>query len=72
MIENHKCFDFHGGCVRETKIHFAHDEEEFQQIQKGASTTPSALKREIFVGGLPPTVDSGKKLPNYNLWLLCF
>ncbi|PKI37719.1 hypothetical protein CRG98_041897 [Punica granatum] len=38
--------------------HFANHEEELQPIQQGQSITPPEQKRKIFVGGLPPTLDS--------------
>ncbi|KAK4757678.1 hypothetical protein SAY87_018979 [Trapa incisa] len=56
--ENYECFDYDGRWVRDIETCLSHNEEEFQKIKKGTSTSPVVLKREIFVGGLPPMVDS--------------
>ncbi|XVF58264.1 hypothetical protein PTKIN_Ptkin07bG0050800 [Pterospermum kingtungense] len=57
-----KYFESSGGCVRGPKCFFAHGEEELQQMKPGMhhihSPSTEKLKRKIFVGGLPPQLDS--------------
>lgn len=57
-----KYFDSHRGCVRGAKCFYAHCEEESRKVEGAVQSHSSAakqLKRKIFVGGLPPSVDSG-------------
>ncbi|XP_004304936.1 PREDICTED: uncharacterized protein LOC101300749 [Fragaria vesca subsp. vesca] len=57
-----KYFDSHRGCVREAKCFYAHCEEESRKVKERVdqSYSPSTklLKHKVFVGGLPPSVDS--------------
>ncbi|KAK7852020.1 heterogeneous nuclear ribonucleoprotein 1 [Quercus suber] len=51
------------GCVRGDKCFYAHSEKELRQKKQGthpthSPTTTKDLRRKIFVGGLPPTLDS--------------
>lgn len=51
------------GCVRGNKCLFSHAREELREIkqatQKIHSPSERNLQRKVFVGGLPPSVDSG-------------
>ncbi|XP_040369777.1 uncharacterized protein LOC121051460 isoform X2 [Rosa chinensis] len=57
-----KYFDSHRGCVRGAKCFYAHCEEESRKVKEGADrshfSAAKLLKHKIFVGGLPPSVDS--------------
>lgn len=49
--------------MRGAKCFYAHGEDELRQLKQGTRTQHSStieeLKRKIFVGGLPPSLDSG-------------
>lgn len=53
------------GCVRGSKCFYRHGEEELcaskSRVGSARSTVLAEFRRKIFVGGLPPTLDSGKK-----------
>ncbi|KAK9271739.1 hypothetical protein L1049_002102 [Liquidambar formosana] len=56
-------FESPSGCVRGSKCYYAHGEEELRQTKQGLQLTHSRtaeeqLKRKIFVGGLPASLDS--------------
>ncbi|KAL6136455.1 hypothetical protein ACLB2K_061750 [Fragaria x ananassa] len=56
-----KYFDSHRGCVRGAKCFYAHCEES-RKVKEGVDQSYSfatkLLKHKVFVGGLPPSVDS--------------
>ncbi|XP_077211349.1 serine/threonine-protein phosphatase 6 regulatory ankyrin repeat subunit [Tasmannia lanceolata] len=68
-----KYYESPSGCVRGAKCYFAHGEEELRRtnsgpwdVKQGATVRhvsklqrmPDDLNRKIFIGGLPPSVDS--------------
>ncbi|KAL4600685.1 hypothetical protein ACB092_11G216100 [Castanea dentata] len=58
------------GCVRGDKCFYAHNEKELRQKKQGthpthSPTTTKDLRRKIFVGGLPPTLDSAELLRKF-------
>ncbi|KAF3444784.1 hypothetical protein FNV43_RR14477 [Rhamnella rubrinervis] len=60
-----KYFTSPSGCVRGDKCFFEHGEEEHRQMKQGTylnhSHAANKFKRKIFVGGIPPSVDSDEK-----------
>lgn len=58
-----KYFGSPSGCIRGTKCFYAHGEEELrknkQEMQLIHSPNLEDLRRKIFIGGLPLSVDSG-------------
>ncbi|GLU11097.1 hypothetical protein SLE2022_278660 [Rubroshorea leprosula] len=52
-----KYFESPSGCVRGSKCFYAHGKEELRPKKQGMHIA-HALKRRIFVGGLPPSLDS--------------
>lgn len=63
-----KYFDSHRGCVRGAKCFYAHCEES-RKVKEGVDQSYSfatkLLKHKVFVGGLPPSVDSGNAPMNF-------
>ncbi|KAG7985394.1 hypothetical protein I3843_03G024000 [Carya illinoinensis] len=62
-VEICKYFGSPRGCVRGGKCFYAHGEKELRQGRHGThdlthSPTVKELRRKIYVGGLPPTLDS--------------
>ncbi|XP_021673165.2 uncharacterized protein LOC110659514 isoform X2 [Hevea brasiliensis] len=57
-----KYFESPTGCVRGSKCFYVHAEQEPRQMKQGReiihSSTTRDLEQKIFVGGLPPSVDS--------------
>ncbi|XP_010661053.1 uncharacterized protein LOC100264593 isoform X2 [Vitis vinifera] len=55
-------FESPGGCVRGAKCFYAHGEDELRRLKQGTRTQHSStieeLKRKIFVGGLPSSLDT--------------
>jgi hypothetical protein len=59
-----KYFSSPRGCVRGDKCFYAHGEKKLRQMEQGTHLTHSPVvakehRRKIFVGGLPPMLDSG-------------
>ena len=67
---NCKYFSTPHGCNRGAKCFYAHCEEEHRPLKQGTqknhSSSAMELKKKIFVGGLPPHVNSGKEPIDYN------
>ncbi|GAV72330.1 LOW QUALITY PROTEIN: RRM_1 domain-containing protein/Ank_2 domain-containing protein/OST-HTH domain-containing protein, partial [Cephalotus follicularis] len=57
-----KYFESPSGCVRGATCFYAHGQEELRQVKQGMnlhhSPIANILKRKVFVGGLPPSIDS--------------
>ena len=60
-----KYFESATGCVRGSKCFYAHAGAELRQMKQTRDMIHSLatwdLERKIFVGGLPPSMNSGKK-----------
>lgn len=63
-----KYFTSPSGCVRGDKCFFEHSKVEHRQVKQGIhqshSHATNELKRKIFVGGLPLSVNSGNQFCN--------